>query len=277
MPLIEQGGNSVYKVYTNELTHFGVLGMKWGHHKAKVDNLEFHKESSKKIITNKDGSTTIPSGFTFNRVGKQTLDVNKSGGLYVSYGKDDAARYIKSLGPTPIAKLLGNAGEAVQHITVKSNIKMPSDSEMATQTGKLLLSDPKLFKSFNESLYSLAVTGDLNKQISRADVEKAIKNPSGKEGQKLAYGVSSFLGDENYTKESKSVYNHFKKQGYDAIPDVHDRLSGTSKTAMIVLNHDKIKVESTTTISKDVMKQAKQHVKDYNKKYGKLKVSELIS
>lgn len=229
-------------------------------------------DPGKKIRVNKDGSKTVPAGFMFNRVGKASLDVNKSGGLYVSYGKEDAARYVKSLGPTTIGKLFGTAGEVVQHIKVKKNLKMPSDSETAKETAKLLISDTKLFDRFNNTLYSSVVTGELGKGLTKNDLEAALKNPLGKEGQKLSYGVSSFLGDPNYANESKAVYDHFRKLGYDALPDVHDRLSGTSETAMIVINPDKVEVISTTTITKDVMKAGKQ----YAKSLEKLKVSDLI-
>lgn len=84
--------------------------------------------------------------------------------------------------------------------------------------------------------------------------------------------MSSFLADPNYANEVKIVYEHFRSKGYDAIPDLHDTLSGTSKTATIVINPDKLQITSTTTITKDVMKSAK----DYVKKAVKLKVSELI-
>lgn len=264
----------------NELYHYGVKGMKWGVRRyqnkdgslTSAGKTRYAVETSKSIKVNKDGSKTIPSGFNFNRVGKSSLDVNKSGALYVSYGKQDAARYVKSLGPTLIRKLLGTSGDTVQHITVKSPLKVPSDKDVATETAKLLSSDKKLFTSFKESFYSVAVTGAFDRDISQNDLAAALKNPSGKEGQKLAYGVSSFLGDPNYASESKRVYEHFRNKGYDAIPDIHDRLSGTSETAMIVINPDKVSVTSTTRIDRDVMKEARRYVKTLDR----LKVSDLL-
>ena len=284
--------------YDNTLEHHGILGQKWGvrrfenkdgtltasgrsryhtdsegnYQKLDYTKSNYAEESSKNIKTNTDGSKTIPKGFVFNRVGKQTMDINKSGALYVSYGKEDAARYIKNLGPTPIAKLLGTAGEAVQHISAKKNLKMPSDTEVAKETVNLLMSNSKLLNELNESIYSSTVTGDFSNKISKSDLQKALLDPSGKPGQKLAYAVSSFLGDENYASESKIVYEHFRNKGYDAIPDVHDRLSGTSNTAIIVINPDKLEVTSSTVITKDIMKEAKNYIKTLEK----LKVSELI-
>lgn len=265
----------------NYLVHHGIKGMRWGVRRyqnpdgslTNAGRFRYAVESDKKITTNKDGSKNIPAGFAFNRVGKSSLDVNKAGSLYVSYGKEDAARYVKNLGPTLIGKLMGEYGDTIQHISVKKNLKMASDSQAAIETANLLSSNKKLLDSFKESIYSWAVTGDLDSTLSEQDLKAALKNPSGKEGQKLAYGVSSFLADPNYVSEAKTVYEHFRNKGYDAIPDLHDTLSGTSKTAMIILNPEKIEVSSTTTITKDVMKAGK----DYVKKLEKLKTSDLIS
>ena len=269
-----------YTILHGEIYHHGIKGQRWGVRRYQNKNgtltnegrVRYAVESQKKITTNKDGSKNIPVGFKFNRVGKSSMDVNQSGGLYVSYGKEDAARYVKNLGPTTLGKLFGTAGEAVQHISVKKNLRMASDDQTATETAMLLMKDKKLFDSFKESIYSVTVTGDLTKSVSYADLEKALKNPSGKEGQKLAYGVSSFLGDPNYASESKAVYAHFRSKGYDSIPDLHDKLSGTAKTSIIIINPDKVQVSSTTTITKDVMKDAKSYVKTLEK----LKVSDLI-
>lgn len=279
----------------SELYHYGIKGMKWGVRRYQNEDgtltssgkkryssvrttqktesdFQYAKESSLKVKVNRDGSETFPKGFTFNRVGKSSIDVNRSGGLYVSYGKEDAARYVKALGPTTLGKLFGTASTTIQHISVKEPLHSPSSTQTAIETAKLLKANKKLLKSFNDSFYSLATTGDFNKEITVNDLDKALKNPSGKEGQKLAYGVSSFLGDENYISESKAIYAHFREKGYDAIPDLHDRLSGTSSSAMIVFNPNKVEVSSTTAITSDVMKAGKA----YAKRIGKLKVSDLI-
>lgn len=262
------------------LQHHGIKGMKWGVRRFQDKNgrltnegkFRYAKESSKTIKINKDGSETIPKGFVFNRVGKATTDVNQSGALYVSYGDKDAARYVKSLGPTKIGKLLGQYGEAIQHISVKQNLKMPSDEFVAIETAKLLMSDEKLLNNFNRSLYSSVVTGNLEKDVTTKDIQDALKDPMGKSGQKLSFGVSSILADPNYVNEAKVIYDHFRQKGYDALPDVHDRLSGTSETAMIIINPEKVEITSVTMISKNVMKSGKSYVREI----GKLPVSELI-
>lgn len=267
-------------VIDGELYHYGIKGMKWGIRRFQDKNgrltaagkTRYAVETPKKITVNKDGSKNIPSGFIFNRVGKDSLDVNQSGALYVSYGKADAARYIKSLGPTPVGKLLGTAGEAVQHITVKENMRMASDSDTAIETARLLSSNGKLLDSFNKSIYSTVVTGDWDKPVTSTEIDAALNDPSGKAGQKLAYGVNTILGDPNYVNEAKTIYAHFRERGYDALPDLHDRLSGTASTATIIINPDKVEVTSVTTITKDVMKAGK----DYVKTLEQLKPSDLI-
>lgn len=262
----------------SELYHYGIKGMKWGIRRSDAElarnrgDFQYAKESRKKVHRNSDGSETFPKGFVFNRVGQRELDVNKSGGLYVSYGKDDAARYVKSLGPTPIRKLFGVEADTIQHISVKEPLHSASDKQVAIETAKLLQKNHELFRRFNDSFYSLVTTGDYDKKVTEADLDRALKNPSGKEGQKLAYGVSSFLGDEVHASESKIIYDHFRKRGYDAIPDIHDRLSGTSNTALIVINPNKVEIKSRTVITKEIMKEGRAYVKSI----GKLKVSDLI-
>lgn len=277
------------------LAHHGVDGQKWGVRHGppyplsgsdKKQAKRFYKKrlssgkkesgegssGSKTIKTNSDGSKTIPAGFKFNRVGKSAIDFNKAGGLYVSHGKEDVARYVKNLGPTLIGKLLGQYGDTVQQITVKKPLKMPSDEQVARETANFLLRRKDLLNRFNETIYSSTVTGDFEKVIGERELKAALKNPSGKDGMRLAYGISAMLGNSEYAKDSKEYYDYFKSMGFDAIPDIYDRLSGTSKTAAIVINPDKVEATLFTPITKDMMKAAKAYVKTLEK----LKVSDLI-
>lgn len=267
--------------YNNELYHWGIKGMKWGVRRYQnkdgtltpAGRIRYAEVSDKKIRTNSDGSSTIPKGFVFNRVGKQSIDVNDSGALYVSYGKEDAARYVKNLGPTLIGNLFGTSAHYVQHISVNNDLKMPSDDQTVSLTIKAVKNNKDVRDSFKESIYSMTASDDPFGEITDKDIDRALTNPKSKEAVKLAYSINSMLGDPNYADESKKIYNVFRQNGYDAIPDIHDRLSGTSETAMIVINPSKLEITSTQEITKDVSTEARRYVKQLEK----LRVSELIS
>lgn len=161
---------------------------------------------------------------------------------------------------------MGQYGTTVQHITVSKNLKVPSDSQVSSEVIKLLSSNKKLRDTVNDSIYAMVLDKDITDSYLRKSTNSL------KDSAKLSYVVSSLLADPHYVSESKIVYDHFRKLGYDAIPDSHDIMSGTSETAMIIINPSKVNMTSSTAITKDVMKEAKSYVKTLDK----LKVSELI-
>ena len=267
----------------NELYHHGILGQKWGvrrfqnldgsltpqgRRRYSVDP-EFYKESNKKITLNKDGSKTIPKGYILNRVGNANLDVNKSGVLYVSDNKNDTARYIKSLGPTLLGKIMGNAHTTIQHISVDSSLKMPSQDQLAKETVEFVKKNPDFVKQWSESFYSYAYSDN---DFTEKDLAKLYSDPTGKDSKRFAYAIGSMLGNEAYSDSSKRYYDYLKKKGWDAIPDLYDMYTGTSESPAIVINTGKIKLESTTMINKDIMKSGKAYVKTLEK----LKISDII-
>ena len=264
----------------SELTHWGIKGMKWGvrRYQNKDGTLtaagkeRYYTESSLDIKTNSDGSRTVPKGFKFNRVGQDQIDINASGALYVSYGQKDASRYVKSLGPTLMGKLLGEYGTTVQHLSVREPIKIPNESTTNIELSKMLLENPKLLQKYNDSLYSLVYTGSFDKNVTKRDLDYIIDNPNSDSAKKMTYTISSFFGDPNFSKETSAIYSRFRELGYDALPDYHDIMSGTSETAMVIFNPEKIKMTSGIRITKETMKEAKEYLKQFEK----LKVSEVL-
>mgnify|MGYP003296426970 CR=1 FL=1 len=254
-----------YYTSTGDLYHHGIKGQKWGIRRFQKNDgsltpagkERYYVESDKKEVQNDTKSSTIPKGFKFNRVGQASLDINPSGALYVSSGKADVTRYMRSLGPTPIGKLLGTAASHIQHIEVKENLKKSSIDETTKLTNEWLIKNPKMAESINQSFHALALGKDIDAKFLN-DIQK---NPDSKDAKRAAYVVSAVLGDPNYKQEAAALYKHFRDNGYDAIPDLNDLYSGTSETATIVINPGKLKVTSTVAITKDLMKEGKKYLK----------------
>src|SRR5699024_4471753 len=150
---------------------------------------------------------------------------------------------------------------------------MPSDDQTVSLTIKAVKNNKDVRGSFKESIYSMTASDDPFGEITDKDIDRALSDRKSKEAVKLAYAVTSMLGDPSHASAPEQFYDVFREYGYDAIPDIHDRLSGTSETALIVINPNKLKVTSSQEITKDVRKAAKEYVKQLEK----LKASELVS
>lgn len=265
----------------NYIEHSGVKDMKWGvrryqnydgsltplgriHYGVGVNKRQgFVKQNTKKIITNADGSRTVPKGYKFNRVGKgnQQFDVNRAGALYVSHGKDDAARFIKVYAPTLAGKINGSAKDTIYHITSVGEIKMPSIKQMAKLASDTLRNNTSLMKAFKKSGYLDEFNQTKHGKITDETFEKASRNPESYTAKSLLFSFSRMFGDGRYGEQVKIFYDALRDSGYDAIPDLNDNWRGIADTATIVINPEKLKIESTTKLTREIVKEAKDWVK----------------
>ena len=215
--------------------------------------------------TRVDGSSkTIKKGEIVNRVSRGSNKFNDSGGLYVSRSKEDGARYIKALGPSVMARLLKGAGDRVVHLEASKDIKVSSEKDFIANSAKVF-TNKKNLDLLNQSWYSVVYTENYEKNIEPKHISDAIKNPSAPSSRRLGYVMSSMLVDTEMVGISKQIFDSMKKSGFDAIPDLHDTMTGTSSTATIIINKDKVKVVGETAITKETYKEMKRRVKQYSK------------
>lgn len=148
-------------------------------------------------------------------------------------------------------------GDTVQHLKVKTPLKVASQQTTSQEVASFLLNNKAALDEFNESIYSWVVSDS----ITRNDLLECVKNPNSDKANVLLYGFMSALGNSNYSDLAIPFYSQLKEKGFDAIPDWYDRFTGTSSSAMILLDPNKVQLESMTTISKDIYKNAKAYVK----------------
>ena len=278
------------------LAHHGIKGMKWGKRNgppyplssdvstghrlktAKTNSGFSHGKSNNSGLSKQlsNGRTLYRTGYEFNRVGGPTLQFNKAGGLYVSSGEKDAARYIKALGPSLLGNLLKTSSTHLQKIKVTSDLKSGSADDFRYAVLDVISKNPKLAKNMADSIYALAFEMDDNfnkvNDMSSADfIKKACNDPNGKAAKQWSHLANTLLGDSEFSTESKAICKELRSKGFDAVPDLHDIASGTSETALIILNPDKVQLVSSTVIDKNTYKEAKKFVRSL----GKLPVTEL--
>lgn len=215
----------------NSLTHFGVLGQRWGVRKDEINSKD----------------RIIKKGTVLQNITNREIDLNKEDRIYTSYTDYDNAVYRSIMPYQYDNKVYEN------RFLIKKDIRVPSDKKLVETFLKLAKEDPDgvardLAIGINkQKLFGMANAKLIKKKFDSIDLD----NPEGKEAQKLA---KKFITYGLMTSESKRSANRFYgnllKEGYDAMSDLNDR-SHLTKDPLIVFNRTKLSKTSSLKLTND--------------------------
>lgn len=203
---------------------------------------------------NDDGSVTFPQGYKFNRVGGADLDFGKAGGMYVSDASSyDVHMYVQQLGPTPISRVLNwDTAHYVKQIEATKPIKMPSTEKTVEMTLECMSKNEAVYDAWKNSIYSWSVA---DTDIPAFDKMSEI-DPKSELGKQISTGLAFGFGNDAFSDVTRVVYQYYRDNGYDAIPDIYDLTStvgwGVDSPA-IILNQDCVRQTTREYLTKDAM------------------------
>lgn len=238
------------------LSHYGVLGMKWGVRKEPKPSLNV---KTKGITVKADGSISIQKGASMQRLvrsnGKSMPLKNIT---YASLTDYDNAKYVKYIGGKGF---FGGGRDTVLKMTAQKPIKAPSFDDATKITSNLFLNDSKFRSTFTDTL---------GRTIPAKELAEIKKEPTGKTAKAWYTMVNTSLTfDKEFDSAApyiqKTIKTEFQKKGFNAVRDENDYQTGVSKAPIIIFSPEtSLKVTTISQITDELRQASKDKLKAYD-------------
>ena len=219
-------------VNNNELTHYGILGMKWGVRK------------SDRIGSRKDGFT-IKKGATIYRTAVTNSEKNKAGHAFVSIDKKDALGYMRR-------GSLFNQAAYNMTFKVTKDLVAPSMKVRVDEFIKLLDSDDSFKKALATSQAQYTVFSSPDKIKKKIDQLKTYE-----EKARLYKGVLA-LGVASNAEVREKYLNSLSDLGYNMMIDDADAGIISRVPSIVFDRQDSLEVISIKPVTKQSIRELKK-------------------
>lgn len=245
--------------YNNELTHYGVKGMRWGIRK-KYEPSDF-KTNNHAAVKGRDykdygdGRIEIKKGTNLQRLVGSNNKQDLAGETYASFTKYDNSSYMKHIAGKGF---LGGGRDTLLKLKATQDLKSPSTKDAGKTFFKVLKDNPKLRDEYANTPFGKKYSDkELDNFLSGKADSKMIDE------YKIANTQFMFSSTDNV---KKTFYSRLQENGYNMIRDENDVESGYAKSPIILLDGSKtLKIESQTKIDERMRKEAKAYVKLYKR------------